>query len=235
MVSEESVDESRDALVRLHPVAVSAAEHAELGAIESVWRSDVLEPLDKVLCVVRGLAFVGSRHNEHGAVGRHMFRSHVQSLKGCTEAFDEGVSEHDVDRYVIELTMRRGTRHESLGKRFRTTGVRPIEHVQRVEVGVCTSCDRGRGSTDGVRLRPRRSGSEAWAILTRNGVNMEVVRLNSNGLLYLELVVGVVHDEVEVLENCHHSELSLLPGERTADARAHTKPKRLPGVGLVDK
>lgn len=56
----------------------------------------------------------------------------------------------------------------------------------------------------------------------------EVRRLDGKGLLELELIGGVVQDEVELLQEFRESDDGFLPGERPADAGAYAKAERLP-------
>ena len=68
-----------------------------------------------------------------------------------------------------------------------------------------------------MRKEPGRGDREqARSILTRERVNDKVVRLDAQRLFDLELVCGVVHDEVEALEDGDEHELHLLPCEGTA-------------------
>lgn len=63
---------------------------------------------------------------------------------------------------------------------------------------------------DGARDELVRAG------LARDSADEEVLRLDAQRLLHLQLVRGVVHDEVEVLEDRHEGNLGLLPRERAA-------------------
>ena len=69
MLAEHTVDECRDTLVRVHPVLVPASKHGVLDAGES-GVLNILQPLDKVLCVVGRLAFEGGGNNQDRAVLR---------------------------------------------------------------------------------------------------------------------------------------------------------------------
>ena len=60
---------------------------------------------------------------------------------------------------------------------------------------------------------------------------IEVLRFDSDRLLYFQLVVGIVEDEVKVLENSDDGELRFLPCERPTDACTDAVSERLPGIG----
>lgn len=101
---ENAVDERGNALVRLHPVVVPAAEHAERDARERVRALDVLEPLDEVPGVVCGLPFEGSGEDEHGAVGGEESGSCIEGLERRRETCETRlVSESAVITYTKYL------------------------------------------------------------------------------------------------------------------------------------
>ena len=110
---------------------------------------------------------------------------------------------------------------EALRERLRASGVRPVQHEQRLQI-------RRVHPRRGVRplyrrivrapRHERRRGDreQAGPVLARDGVYVEIVGLDGERLLDLELVRGVVHDEVEALQDGHERELCLLPCELVA-------------------
>ncbi len=65
----------------------------------------------------------------------------------------------------------------------------------------------------GRLLVDRGDSEEAGLVLARDGADVKVLWFDAERLLELELVVGVVHDQVEVLEDRHQRDLAFLPGE----------------------
>ena len=63
--------------------------------------------------------------------------------------------------------------------------------------------------------------------------HVEVLRLNSEGLLDLKLVRWVIHSEVEVLQQDRHHQQGFLPCKWPTDAASHAISKRLPGVWIL--
>ena len=120
---------------------------------------------------------------------------------------------------AIAHTISRGSRREALREGLRSASIGPVQHVQRLQ-----RRRRGRHGRFGCALRggfvrEERGGGdreEARSILTRERVDDKVVGLDAKRLFDLELVCGVVHDEVESLEDRDEHELHLLPCEGTA-------------------
>ena len=88
---ENAIDERRNALVRLHPVVVPAAEHAERDARERVCALDVLEPLDEVPGVVCWLPFEGSVEDERGPVSGEVSGSCIEGLERRGETYETSI------------------------------------------------------------------------------------------------------------------------------------------------
>ena len=64
-----------------------------------------------------------------------------------------------------------------------------------------------------------------------DGVDVEILGLDSHRLLELELVCWVIEDQVKALEDSDQSDLCFLPCERPTDACTDAVPERLPGIG----
>ena len=83
-LSEELVDERRDSLVRVHPVAIPTSKHSILDAGKRVVFR-VLHARDEVRGVVCGLPFEGGCYDQDGPVLRQVSRSGVESTERCAE------------------------------------------------------------------------------------------------------------------------------------------------------
>ena len=72
------------------------------------------------------------------------------------------------------------------------------------------------GSIASAEKTGRRRSQDRRLSRTRDCVDVEVVWLDRQRLLELEVVRGVVEDEVEALQEVHYRDLDLLPGEWAA-------------------
>ena len=85
MRREPLIDEARDALVRVHPVAVPASEHRELQVRERLRVLDVLEPAHEVRGVVRGEALERRGDDDHGPALGQVRGDRVERADRCAE------------------------------------------------------------------------------------------------------------------------------------------------------
>ena len=227
------VHESRNALVRVHPVAVPAAKHRELHVRERPRVLHALEPAHEVPCVVRRETLEGRGDDDDGAALGQVRGHGVERVDRRTEACTSDVSVtmvipvHTIRerRDPARHTVRGRVRGEPLRERLRAPGIRPVQDEQRLHVrrlrlrrtrpspvNVLTLASRGNCG----RERGRGDREQAGLVLARDRVDVELVGLDGERLLDLELVRGVVHDEVEALQDRDERDLRLLPGERPA-------------------
>ena len=119
--------------------------------------------------------------------------------------------------------MSRSSTRDPLRKRLRRARIRAIHHIQlmlqlrlRLLARGLLSAARGGLLRERDESRGGRNCEGFGGALARDGVNEEVLGLDGERLLELELVRGVVHDEIETLKDGDERELRFLPCERAA-------------------
>lgn len=212
--SESGVNELGDAMEGLGPVVVTTAEYGIVDALHLLALKG-LNPVDETSGVRRRLALVRSSHNDNGSVLGQALVGRVQGADGGTETVLSSIG------------------GQALSQSLAGTAVGSVVdgHGLALASGNCGSGSSllllGVASRLASQLLFKLSGRQ---VVTQANAHLEVLGLDGEGLLELKVVVGVVHGEVEVLEQNSHGEKGLLPSEGAADTGTLSVTERLPAV-----